>query len=350
MNIAGLGSPLHRLVVRSERAYDSVRRRLPGFFDLTRKNLEIVTYHTYGTPDHLEVRGRLLVAFARREANVSDSRIRNATRIVRQFLTYEVPDVAIYAGLGDKLVEGRTDEEGYFRIDLPTGNASNWMTATVSSQRARSTQALILVPPPSCEYLVISDIDDTILPTGATRMATVIRTTMLGNARTRRPFPGVADFYRSLVAGRSGADDNPVFYVSSGPWNLYRFLATFIESHELPIGPVMLRDFGVDSQTFIYGTHEDHKLHEIQRILDTYPQLPCVLIGDSGQRDPEIYATVARNNPQRVLALYIREIGSAERQAQVAGLAAELEPPMVWGLDTSVFADHAASIGLVSNR
>ena len=56
------------------------------------------------------------------------------------------------------------------------------------------------------------------------------RTTFLNNARTRLPFAGVAEFYRSLQLGRNGKRNNPFFYVSSSPWNLYDLLKDFLDT------------------------------------------------------------------------------------------------------------------------
>ncbi len=341
---------LHSAVVWLERIFDRLRRRVGGLFIRRQRPLQVVPYRTYGTTERLEVRGRVLALRVTPAADVSDSWLRNVRRTVRSFLTYEVPDVPVQVTRGGEQAIGRSDEEGYFTIDLPIQGAIGWTQATVTVQRASPAQAEVLVPSKSSHYLVISDIDDTLLPSGATRTATLIRTTLLGNAFTRVPFPGIVDFYSALVAGRDGDGNNPIFYVSSSPWNLYSFLTAFFAAHGLPVGPVMLRDLGVDAQTFIHGSHEDHKLAEIRRILDTYPWLPAVLIGDSGQRDPEIYTAVAAEYPGRVLAIYLRDVGGPVRRSEVEALTSTSEGvPVVTATDTSEFAVHAASAGLIAD-
>ncbi len=343
-----VGSVLHRLTRLAEGVFDALRHGVRNLFAGRDRPLEIVPYRTYGTQDQLEVRGRVLVHRTPPPATASDSWLRNVSRTVRRFLTYEMPNIDVKAQRGAESATGRTDEEGYFRILLPIQGAIGWTRATLTTDRAEAIDAEVLVPPSTARFLVVSDIDDTLLPTGATRTATLIRTTLLGNAVTRAPFQGIVEFYAALVAGSSGTEDNPIFYVSSSPWNLYSFMTGFFAAHGLPAGPVMLRDFGVDRQTFIHGRHDDHKLAEINRILDTYPELPCVLVGDSGQRDPEIYSTVAKERPDRVLAIYVREVGGQEREAAVAAMAEALEPSMIVSTATSVFAEHAASAGLIA--
>ena len=207
----------------------------------------------------------------------------------------------------------------------------------------------VLVPPPSSTFLVISDIDDTILPTGATRTATLVRTTLLGNSRTREPFVGMADFYQALVRGTSGEEANPVFYVSSSPWNLYDFMVDFMTTHGLPAGPISLRDLGVDRHTFIQGRHEDHKLTEIRTILETYPHLPAVLVGDIGQHDPEIYGAIAAEYPGRIRAVYLRDVGAdRDQERRALAIADRTGVPVVLAAHTSQFQIHAVGVGLIA--
>ena len=152
-------------------------------------------------------------------------------------------------------------------------------------------------PGPDARFGVLSDIDDTILETGVQRAARMVRQTIAGSALTRSPFPGAPELYRDLAA-----DHNPVFYVSSSPWNLHAFLLAFLATATSRSAPVLLRD--------LLGTAagREQKAVRIHRVLDLHPDLRFVLIGDSGERDPEIYADVVRTYPGRILAVYIREV------------------------------------------
>ena len=76
------------------------------------------------------------------------------------------------------------------------------------------------------------------------------------------------------------------------------------------------------------------------------------MIGDSGQEDPEIYADIARDHPDRVAAIYIRRITGLDlgRGAQIDDLAAETTSrgvPMVVVDDSAQIATHAVSVGLL---
>ena len=95
----------------------------------------------------------------------------------------------------------------------------------------------VRVPHPDATFGILSDIDDTILETGVQRVGRMIRQTITGSAVTRTAFPGAAELYRDLAA-----EANPVFYVSSSPWNLHSFLLAFLRHRAFPAGPLLLRD------------------------------------------------------------------------------------------------------------
>src|SRR5687767_2245898 len=121
------------------------------------------------------------------------------------------------------------------------------------------------------DQLIISDIDDTVLQSRVTNFLRAAQTLAFGNARTRLPFPGVAAFYDALQRGPVGTGDNPLFYVSSSPWNLYDVITEFLDIQGVPKGPVMLRDLDIGFRAGGSGHHHEHKGANIRRILETYP-------------------------------------------------------------------------------
>ena len=200
--------------------------------------------------------------------------------------------------------------------------------------------ARVLTPPPTATFGVISDVDDTILRSYITSVVKMALEMLLKNAYSRVTFPGVPAFYRALHAGSgssdsdSTGDNNPIFYVSLSPWNLYSLLSQFLEINDIPSGPLILRDYSLQTLTSLGGPSPKRKL--IQDLLDMYPELPFVLLGDSGQHDPEIYAEVVRENPGRIRAIYIRDVSGGtddDRAQEVAALAAR---------DASLRRRHAA--------
>src|SRR5688500_1205608 len=175
------------------------------------------------------------------------------------------------------------------------------------------------------------------------------RTTFFHNEHGRMPFAGVTEFYNSLQLGRNGKRNNPFFYVSSSPWNLYDLLVDFLDLNDIPSGPLLLRDFGLDRDKES-ANHMGHKFKEISNILTTYPHLRFVLIGDSGQDDPKIYREVVAKFPGRILAIYIRDVQLADREKIASDIARDLihdKVEMVVVDNTVEAAKHAEKIGLI---
>ncbi|RYF82912.1 MAG: DUF2183 domain-containing protein, partial [Chitinophagaceae bacterium] len=217
-----------------------------------------------------------------------------------------------------------------------------------------TAKAEVMVPPLDAEFGIISDIDDTIIKTGATNIIKLAQTSIFHNSRTRLPFTGTTAFFRSLLLGKNGKRNNPFFYVSSSPWNLYDMLMDYLDVQKLPHGPILLRDIGISSEHFMGKDHMAHKMHEIENILLTYPTLPFVLIGDSGQEDPVIYREVVRKFPGRIKAIYIRDVDLPERARIAVSIADELkasgEVEMLLVENSLKAAEHAAKIGLIEAR
>ena len=210
----------------------------------------------------------------------------------------------------------------------------------------------LMISPPFSQFGVISDIDDTVLVTDATNLLQTAKLTFLGNAYTRLPFAGIAAFYRALQSGPVTTLFNPIYFVSSSPWNLYDLLVDFFRVQGIPKGPILLRDFSLSTKLLASEEHHTHKLAMIRKVLDVNPDLPFVLIGDSGQQDPEIYAQVVRENPNRIRAVYIRDVSEAVRDQAVRELIQTTDAhnvPMLLVADTVAAAEHAASIGLIDS-
>jgi len=309
--------------------------------------LVIVPYRTYGTRSLLTVCGRLLRRRPLRAATPKDRRWRNLLAFYRHLRSDEVAGEQLVARLGGREAGGITDAEGYFTIALSVRGqrltSFNKVEVHLEWDASVRASAEVMIPSSRARFGVISDIDDTVVETNALRKASMLLTVALSNAHTRKPFKGVAQFYRALHAG--GA--NPFFYVSKSPWNLYPVLTEFFALQRLPDGPLLLRDYGLH----MLSRGADHKGGSIEDILATYPKLPFVLIGDSGESDPEIYAGVLRRHPKRIRAIYIRSVDPAPgRIRAIEALAAQVAKTgcqLVLARDSEVAAAHAAAEGLV---
>lgn len=323
--------------------------------------VQIVPYRTYGTARRLYVKGRVLEDKKIASAGDKDTVLNNLLNMYKRFESDEVAGATLKIMLADEVHEVKSDEEGYFVLDLnpktPVINEQLWhpiplelVHAHIPFEAGLRIHAEVMIPPPDAEYGVISDIDDTIVKTTATSLLAMSRTTFLNNAKTRLPFAGVAEFYKALQLGRNGKRNNPFFYVSSSPWNLYDLLKDFLDLNKIPAGPLLLRDFGLNKKEKEEEGHMGHKLKEIRQILEAYPHLNFVLVGDSGQEDPVIYREVVKQFPDRILAIYIRDVQLSERKkiaVDVSQSLAESKVEMIIIDNTVIAAEHAAKSGLI---
>jgi phosphatidate phosphatase APP1 len=193
-------------------------------------------------------------------------------------------------------------------------------------------------------------LDDTVIRSDVTNLLKLARNTFFSNARTRLPFQGVAEFYSALQWTHETY--NPIFYVSNGPYNLYELIVDFFEVRGIPIGPIFLRDIGLTEQ-FLFASKE-HKYDTIEQLLLLYPNLPFILIGDSGEKDAPIYLQVIENHPGRIKAVYIRDVYANiarpdhdAKMRQIAEKAQKEGVDMLLVPDTAAAAVHAAEHGYI---
>jgi phosphatidate phosphatase APP1 len=365
---------LNHFAADIENHFDSLKYRLAE--RLGSKNpIMIQPYRGFGSEEKLYLKGRVLENKGITPPESNDSLWENLVNMYRRFESNEIPHARVLARFQEVEQEIVADEEGFFEVwfepKQPLKYEQLWHTVELellSPIRPEFPTVLaegqVFIPPPTARFGVISDVDDTVLRTDATSVLRMARNVFLANARTRLPFKGVAAFYRALYQGippnigpvppgGSTYAYNPLFYVSSSPWNLYDLLSDFFNLQDIPIGPILfLRDWGLTEEEILPTGHRQHKLKTIHQIIQVYSRLPFILIGDSGQEDPEIYSEVVRLYPDRILAIYIRNVShDLKRPDAIRALAKEVTnagSTLILADDTLPMAQHAAQQGWIS--
>ena len=175
---------------------------------------------------------------------------------------------------------------------------------------------------------MISDIDDTVKISNVTDRKSLLEHTFLLDFVAA---PGMAELYRNWAA-----DDVGFHFVSSSPWHLYEPLSEFLDSSGFPAATFSLKSVRFRDETLfdLFKKGTETKPAAIRKILDRYPGRKFVLVGDSGEQDPEVYAALLRERPEQILRVYIRNVTQESADNERFGEVFESIDPDRWQLFT----------------
>ena len=339
---------LHSTIAELERDIDRFDDLLAQGEGHDRK-VRVLAYAGYRNAHVARLKGRIV-----RYEKPLDAGEGFATRVRAMLEIYnsnELPGIEVRCEGYGRAATVCSDEEGYFEfalpLDQPLPPTTRWEQVTLSTPGRTAQQASIKVPiiAPGTDnnWGIISDIDDTVIETGATDFLKNWRRVLVERPEDRLAVPGASGLYK-MIARDHQAPARPFFYVSSSPWNLYGFIADFMEMNAIPHGPMFLKDYGIDSNRLIDAGHDAHKLAAIETVLAFYPGLKFLLIGDNGQRDVTIYARAVADFPERIAAVFIRDVDGSCRSGPEGDLLREIEARGVPTFCGAGFADATALV------
>ncbi|MCA3015369.1 MAG: DUF2183 domain-containing protein [Myxococcaceae bacterium] len=179
--------------------------------------------------------------------------------------------------------------------------------AEAAVRGAEPARATVDVMSPGAPFFVISDFDDTVAVTNVVDTSKFVTTVFGQDEQTQQVVEGMAPFYRCL----RDQPERPVFALVSGsPVQFHARVSRFLQRHDFPVFGQYLRDLG---PTTLSG----YKQPVIRALLRALPG-PVVLVGDSGEKDPEVYAQLRAEFPDRVRAIFIRDAGHASDPTRFA--------------------------------
>ena len=285
------------------------------------------------------VRGRLLAGKRPEHLPPESSRVARLLSTAQQLETDEIGsapiEVALVSATGEEIAEyqATTDEEGYFAVrapgplaegalrvrarlmqgSAPPGHRDKWL-----SWECDSAESAVLIYGETPGLAVISDIDDTVLDTSVTDKIKLVSGVLLGTPGQMRTFDGAASLYQRFAKARM-----PIVFVSGSPWSLEPRLRAFLKLKGFPQAAFLLKDLGIGASADSVFQQDVYKAKRIAEVMNELPTRRFILIGDSGERDPEIYDRALREYPGRIAAALIRRVphgpaqkGAAERDAQ----------------------------------
>ena len=307
----GLVQGLHRAARVEDAVHEFLEPRLRqrGWRDT------IIPYTGYGTPSWVRVMARLLL----RRPERRPERVQ-AVRGWRSFATLPVADEVVVIDVGDRQHEVRTDRGGYIDVVVEASFEPGWRSVRLHREGAAPVEAPVRVLAPDMRFGVVSDIDDTVMVTALPRPLLAAWNTFVLDEHARSPVPGMAVLYERLVTAHP---DAPVFYLSTGAWNVAPTLTRFLSRNLYPPGPLLLTDWGPTTDRW-FRSGQAHKRATLERLAAEFPDVRWLLIGDDGQHDQEIYGDFVASHPENVAAVAIRQL-SATQTVLAGGLPAPVD-------------------------
>jgi len=275
----------------------------------------IIPYTGYGTRSWVRIMARLLLRRAERRPEGAQ-----AVRGWRSFATLPVADEVVVVDVGDRQHEARTDRGGYIDVVVEASFEPGWRSVRLRREGAAPVEAPVRVLAPDMRLGLVSDIDDTVMVTALPRPLLAAWNTFVLDEHARSPVPGMAVLYERLVTAHP---DAPVFYLSTGAWNVAPTLNRFLSRNLYPPGPLLLTDWGPTTDRW-FRSGQAHKRATLERLATEFPDVRWLLIGDDGQHDQEIYGDFGASHPENVAAVAIRQL-SATQTVLAGGLPAPVD-------------------------
>lgn len=177
---------------------------------------------------------------------------------------------------------------------------------------------------PETGLSVVSDVDDTIKHSDVRNRRALLENTFL---KEFKEVPGMAERYSAWARG--GARFH---YVSASPWQLYPALSDFIHDEGFPAGSFHMKSLRLKDATVLelLDSPDELKRTYIEELMVQFPRRRFLLVGDSGEVDPEVYGEIGRRHPGQVERIFIRDVTGEKRDALRYRKAFEGLRPEIW--------------------
>lgn len=182
----------------------------------------------------------------------------------------------------------------------------SYFQAKISDYDSRSFRASVhLVPPTGVS--IISDIDDTIKLTNVLDKKDFLQNTFI------KEFKAVPDMAKTFKQWRRQYKNCAFHFVSASPYQLYEELNDFTTKAGFPPASFHLKTIRPKDKTILqlFADPLVYKRNQIKLILREFPSRTFILVGDSGEKDPEVYASIYKDYSSQIRAIYIRNVNNA---------------------------------------
>ncbi|HHW83155.1 MAG TPA: DUF2183 domain-containing protein [Actinomycetales bacterium] len=293
------------------RIEDAINKRVIPRLRAAGQEPTIIPFTGYGSTKFVRVLARTVMHDPTKE-DTDDTREGRleGQRGWRSFMGTYVGMLPVEITAGNVTVRTKSDRSGYIDVVIRKhGMEPGWQNVTIRAISGDETKTPVHILRPDLKYGLISDIDDTVMVTYLPRAFIAAWNTFVKHTATRQPVPGMAELYHAL---QERHPEMPVFYLSTGAWNVVPTLTRFLKANNYPDGPMLMTDWG-PTNTGWFRSGQEHKRTQMRRLAIEFPKVKWFLVGDDGQHDPMLYREMARDHPEHVRAILIRELNPTEQ-------------------------------------
>ncbi|WP_229311231.1 App1 family protein [Larkinella soli] len=339
---------------------ESFKQKILGWMRLTSRPV-VKVYRGYVHQGKAVIFGHVLDLSPLPRKRYRQNLLVNTFSLLRLFMMQPVGGATVRVRGMAEDVRFVTEKDGFFRLEWTpeTTLSPGWhpvridlVTGNRGAEQPIATGEGEFYLPNRTQYGCISDIDDTFLISHSANLRKRLYVLLTENAHSRDPFEDVARHYQLLA--RAGTDErtpNPFFYVSSSEWNLYEYIKTFCKRNGIPDGIFLLSQLKSLSEVFKTGQNKHKtKFTRIVRVLEAFPDMQFILLGDDTQEDPNIYASLVSHFPKQIRCVYLRRVHQ-ENEARTMECVRKIEAagvPCCYFKHSSEAIRHSESIGLAS--
>ncbi|MGB3413410.1 MAG: phosphatase domain-containing protein [Microbacteriaceae bacterium] len=306
----------------------------------------LITYIGYGSESQVRILARAVYTGKKER---QDPQI--GVRGWKSFLAvpYRLAEVTIT--VNKQQYSARTDEGGILDHSLQVALKPGWHSVQLGLENGVQQEARILVISKEQRFGVISDIDDTVMITSLSQPLLALWNTFLLAENARDAVSGMPVLYERIHQKNL---DAPFLYLSTGAWNAFPNLQRFMARNMFPLGPMLLTDWGTSSERW-FRSGQEHKRQNLTRLVEEFPNIRWLLIGDDGEHDPQRYQELASRYPENVLAIAIRKLNNDRVQwsrvenTESSADTGTAEPQITWifGHDGSGIGAQLKNLGLI---
>jgi phosphatidate phosphatase APP1 len=264
----------------------------------------VVLFPAIGRRDEVTVSGRVLKETPHGKHALS--------RNLRELTAEKWEGAPVVLTLEGQTVKQTSSSEGDFTATFhfkehPLEAGLHFVEACVPGATAKIGVQLLEDAAP---FLLVSDLDDTLSVTDVLHKDRLAKAALLEEGDTQPAVPGMSEWYRCLL------QDKPVkpaiAVVTGTPIQYVPRTLIFLNSHNFPFSGIYPREL---SATTLRG----YKQPVIRKLFRQLPQ-KSICVGDSGEQDPEVYAQMRKEFPDRILRIYIHDVGRDEDKSRFDGM------------------------------